>query len=226
MKTIEGQLPAIDSTHSKTQADRRTFLKTVGASAVSVVGANAAFAEAAREPRQVCVASHPAEKPKPISTGPSQAEGIAGFARRVRFEDLTPERRERLKVSVLDSLACAINALGAPPIEACVAQAKEFGGPDGRCTLIGGGHANVVYAAFCNSALVRYIDFMDSCFAEGGLCHPSDNLGAVMAASEHDNRSGKDFLTALAVAYQVETALTAAAPFLAHGFDLTTPLTY
>ena len=111
MKSVEGQLPAIDSTHSKTQADRRIFLKTVGASAVSVVGANAAFAEAAREPRQVCVASHPAEKPKPISSGPSQAEDIAGFAHRARYEDLTPDRRERLKVSVLDSLACAIEPL-------------------------------------------------------------------------------------------------------------------
>ena len=95
-----------------------------------------------------------------------------------------------------------------------------------RCTLIGGGQANVVFAAFYNTALVRYIDFMDSYFAHGGLCHPSDNLGAVLAVSEHAALSGKDFLTALAVAYQVETALTAAAPFMVHGFDLTTPLTY
>ena len=45
------------------------------------------------------------EKPKPIITGDSQAQGIAKFASRVTYEDLTPERRERLKVSVLDSLA-------------------------------------------------------------------------------------------------------------------------
>src|SRR5580658_7886292 len=85
---------------------------------------------------------HSAQKPRPIITGDSQAEGIAKFASRMTYEDLTPERRERLKVSVLDSLACAINALGAPPIAACLAQAKEFGGPNGRCTLIGGGKAN------------------------------------------------------------------------------------
>src|SRR5277367_423955 len=83
------------------------------------------------------------EKPKPIITGDSQAQGIAKFAARVTYEDLTPERRERLKVSVLDSLARAINSLGAPPIVACLEQAKEFGGSDGRCTLIGGGQANV-----------------------------------------------------------------------------------
>src|SRR3984957_3758057 len=167
-----------------------------------------------------------AEKPKAIISGQSQAEGMANFACAVTYEDLTSERRERLKLSVLDSLACAISALGAPPIKACLAQAKEFGGSDGRCTLIGGGQANAVYAASYNTALVRYIDFMDSYFAKGGLCHPSDNIGAILAVSEHADRSGKDFLTALAIAYQVETTLTAAAQFMAHGFDLTTPLTY
>src|SRR6202035_6096228 len=100
---------------------------------------------------------HPLEKPKPIISGRSQAEGIARFACRTTYAELTAERRERLKVSLLDALACAINALGAPPIEACFAQAKEFGSSNGRCTLIGGGQANAVYAAFYNTALGRYM---------------------------------------------------------------------
>ena len=166
------------------------------------------------------------EKPEPIISGPSQAEGIARFACRAKYEDLTAERRERLKVSVLDALACAINALGAPPIEACRAQVEEFGGRDGSCGLIGGGRANVVYAAFYNTALVRYVDYMDSYLAVGGLCHPSDNTGAILAASEHAGITGKDFLIALAVAYQVDARLTAAVPFMADGFDLTTPLSF
>jgi 2-methylcitrate dehydratase len=107
-----------------------------------------------------------------------------------------------------------------------LAQAKEFGGPDGLCTLIGGGKANVVYAALNNTALVRYIDFMDSYLAGPELCHPSDNTGAVLATCEHSGRSGKEFLTALAVAYQVQSALTASAPFMERGFDLTSALPY
>jgi len=194
--------------------------------AASTVAAKAALPEEPREGKPDPRESRSPDKPKPINTGPSQAEGIAKFACRTKYADLTAERRERLKASVLDSLACAISALGAPPIKACLAQAKEFGGSDGRCTLIGGGQANAVYAASYNTALVRYIDFMDSYFAKGGLCHPSDNIGAILAVSEHADRSGKDFLTALAIAYQVETALTAAAQFMAHGFDLTTPITY
>jgi 2-methylcitrate dehydratase len=167
-----------------------------------------------------------AEKPKPIFTGDSQAQGIAKFARRATYEDLTPERRERLKVSVLDSLGCAITALGVPPIAACLEQAKQFGGSDARCTLIGGGKANVVYAAQYNTALVRYIDFMDSYLGGEELCHPSDNVAAVLAACEHAGRSGKEFLTALAVAYQVESELTSNAPFMADGFDFTTQLAF
>ena len=166
------------------------------------------------------------DKPKPIISGPSQAEGVARFASRTKYEDLTPERREQLKVSVLDALACAVSALGAPPVEACRAQAEEFGGRVGSCALIGGGRSNIVYAAFYNTVLVRYVDYMDSYLAHGGLCHPSDNTAAVLAASEHADLSGKDFLTALAVAYQVDSRLTEAVPFMADGFDLTTPLSF
>jgi 2-methylcitrate dehydratase len=209
-----------------TPVDRRAFLNGAGAFAASAVAANAALAEGSREGKPDHGEDHSPYKPMPISTGPSQAEGIARFACRARHEDLTPERRQRLKVSVLDSLACAINALGAPPIAACLAQAREFGSPGGRCTLIGGGQANVVYAASYNTALVRYIDFMDSYLGGSEICHPSDNTGAILAASEHASRSGKDFLTALAIAYQVESRLTASAPFMAHGFDLTTQLAF
>jgi 2-methylcitrate dehydratase len=204
---------------------RRALLKRAGTLAASVVTANAAVAQQASD-MQPSQSSISASKPKPIITGTSQAEGIAKFACRVSYQDLTPGRRERLKISVLDSLACAINALGAPPILACLEQAKEFGGSDARCTLIGGGKANVVYAAQYNTAVVRYVDFMDSYLGGQELCHPSDNFAAVLAACEYAGRSGKDFLTALAVAYQVESALTANAPFMADGFDFTTQLSF
>jgi 2-methylcitrate dehydratase len=205
---------------------RRKFLQAVGLSAASIVASSAAFAEESGMGSQAAPEGGCTEKPKAIISGQSQAEGMAKFAYGVTYEDLSSERCERLKMSILDSLACAISALGAPPIAACLAQAKEFGGPNGRCTLIGGGKSDVLYAALYNTALVRYIDFMDSYLAGPELCHPSDNTGAVLAACEHAGRSGKEFLTALAIAYQVESTVTATAPFMERGFDLTTPLTY
>ena len=167
-------------------------------------------------------------KPKLIITGDSQAQGIAKFASRVTYEDdlTSRERRERLKVAAVCSILWrAPSTLSeCPLIVAGLEQAKQFGSSDARCSLIGGRKANVVYAAQYNTALVRYIDFMDSYLAGAEICHPSDNLASVLAASEHAGRSGKEFLTALAVAYQVESELTSNAPFMADGFDFTTQL--
>jgi 2-methylcitrate dehydratase len=62
---------------------------------------------------------------------------------------------------------------------------------------------------------------MDAYLAKGETGHPSDNLGAVLAASESVDGSGAEFLTALAVAYQVQARLSDVAPVRAHGFDHT-----
>jgi 2-methylcitrate dehydratase len=77
-----------------------------------------------------------------------------------------------------------------------------------------------------NGALVRYLDFNDSYFAPGETCHPSDNLAPVLAAAEYAHASGRELLTALAVAYQVQCRLSDEAPVRAKGFDHTTQGAY
>jgi len=61
---------------------------------------------------------------------------------------------------------------------------------------------------------VRYLDFNDSYLARGETCYPSDNLGAVLAASEYADASGKDFLLAFALSYQVQCSLSDMAPVM------------
>jgi 2-methylcitrate dehydratase len=151
----------------------------------------------------------------------THAEQLAQFVTRASFEDLSSAARQQLKNHVLDALGCAVGALTAEPIQLIRAQIDDFGGA-GHCTLIGGGQTAPDRAAFYNSALVRYLDFNDSYLAKGETCHPSDNLGAVLAAAEYAQRSGQDFLTALAVAYQVQCRLSEVAPVRARGFDHTT----
>ncbi|MDE3228474.1 MAG: MmgE/PrpD family protein, partial [Chloroflexota bacterium] len=73
---------------------------------------------------------------------------------------------------------------------------------------------------------VRYLDFNDAFLAPGETCHPSDNVGPVLAASEFAAGSGKDFLTALAIAYQIQCRLSEVAPVRARGFDHTTQGAY
>ena len=97
---------------------------------------------------------------------------------------------------------------------------NELGGT-GSCTLIGGGSTDLDRAALYNSALIRYLDFNDSYLAKGETCHPSDNLGAILAAGEFAGATGRDLMTALAVAYQVQCRLSDVAPVRARGFDHT-----
>ena len=57
-------------------------------------------------------------------------------------------------------------------------------------------------------------------------CHPSDNLAPILAAAEYANCSGKEFLTALGLAYQVHCRLSEEAPVREKGFDHTTQGAY
>jgi 2-methylcitrate dehydratase len=149
------------------------------------------------------------------------AEQLAAFVVNATFHDLSEAARQQLKIRVLDALGCAIGALGGAPLRLIRTQLEEFGGA-GQCTLIGGRRTAPDRAAFYNSALVRYLDFNDSYLAKGETCHPSDNLGAVLAAAEYANQSGRELLTALAVAYQVQCRLSDVAPVRAKGFDHST----
>ncbi len=150
---------------------------------------------------------------------------LAAFVDAAEYEQLSAEARLQAKIRVLDALGCAIGALDAGLIRIIAAQNDDFGG-NSHCTLIGGGRTAPDRAAFYNSTLVRYLDFNDSYLAKGETCHPSDNLGAVLAACEYASGTGQDFLTALAVAYQVQCRLSDVAPVRARGFDHTTQGAY
>ena len=137
----------------------------------------------------------------------TEVEQLAHFVVRAGYDQLSAPAREALKMRVLDSLGCALGALEGPPIRRIRAYTGQAGG-NPLVTLIGGGKTAPDRAAFYNAALVRYLDFNDSYLAPGETCHPSDNIGAVLAAAEYAGAAGRDFLAALAVAYALMLWLT------------------
>jgi 2-methylcitrate dehydratase len=155
----------------------------------------------------------------------TEVEQLARFVSSARWERLTPEARDALQLRILDSLGCAIAALDSDVLGAVRREVEELGGRP-LCTLIGGGRTAPDRAALHNSAAVRYLDFNDSFMAPGETCHPSDNLGAVLAAVEFAGGDGRDLLVALAVAYQVQCRLSEVAPVRATGFDHVTQGAY
>src|SRR6202521_786729 len=162
--------------------------------------------------------------PTMTESNPSSAvERIAAFAAAARPEHLTNEILRLFKRNILDSIGCAIAALPGQPFQALREQFEEYRAP-GRCTLIGGGKTSADQAALFNSSLVRYVDLLDSYMAPGGLCHPSDNFGTVLAAAEQAGASGEEFMLALAVAYEIQCRFSAAVPVMAKGFNHATQL--
>ena len=150
----------------------------------------------------------------------TEVEQLAAFVERASFEGLSKEAREQLKIRIFDALGCAIGALEGQPVQMVRALTSELGGTE-RCSIIGGGSSAPDRAALVNGFLVRYLDFNDSYLAKGETCHPSDSLGAILAACEYAGGSGRDLLAALAVSYQVQCRLSDEAPVRARGFDHT-----
>ncbi len=151
----------------------------------------------------------------------TEVERLAAFIAKTRFEDLSAEAVEALKIRLLDSLGCAFGALKSPVMEMLRLHIEDFGG-NAVCSIIGDKKCSPDRAAFYNAALIRYLDFNDSFLARHETCHPSDNVAAVLAAVEYKKGSGKDFLLALAVSYQVQCRLSEEAPVRKKGFDHTT----
>lgn len=147
-------------------------------------------------------------------------EQLGTWAATFSWEDISQEARNALKGRVLDAIGCGIGALTAVPIQAIARLTQDMDG-ESFVTLIGGGRTAPDRATFFNGAAIRYLDFNDAYLAKAETCHPSDNVAPVLAAAEYAAASGRDFLVALGIAYQVQCRLSDLAPVRSRGFDHT-----
>lgn len=121
-----------------------------------------------------------------------------------------------MRRNILDSLGCAIAALDGETVHVLRDHIAADGGP---ATLIGGGRTTVDQATLFNSVAVRYVDLLDTYLTPGGLCHPADNVGAILGVAESAGATGDEFVLALAVAYEVQCRFSAAVPVMARGLN-------
>src|SRR5262245_29807460 len=133
-------------------------------------------------------------------------ETLARYVTSLRYGDLPPSAVKEAKRHVIDSLGCAIGGSGSEPalIARRVAPAVA-GGPAAR--VLGEGRLTTLEAAaFANSVMIRFLDANDT-YITRGSGHPSDMLGAILAAAEVRGASGKQFLLATIAGYEVFGAL-------------------
>jgi 2-methylcitrate dehydratase len=144
---------------------------------------------------------------------------LADFALSVSYDDLSEDAQEELKKRVLDSVGIAVGAFGADATDIVRETSVEMEA-EGPCRLWGSDFdSSPATAAMHNTALTRYLDYMDSFLAPGETPHPSDNIGSVIACAEQQELSGADLLTGIGIAYEVQGELAWNAPVRDKGWD-------
>ena len=146
------------------------------------------------------------------------AHQLAEFGCSLNFEDLSKDVAHEVKRRVIDSIGCALGAWHEEPCVISRTVASDFSAKHGA-TIIGTDHqAPPDWAAFATGCCIRYFDYNDT-YLSKEPAHPSDNFSAVFAIGESVGASGKEIITAAAIAYEVQCRLCDAASIRARGWD-------
>ena len=144
------------------------------------------------------------------------AQQLSRYSINLQYTNLPSEVVHEVKRRVIDSLGCALAAFHSEPGQ--IARKVAEGGSGGATLLGTRTRASVSSAAFANGTLVRYFDFNDT-YLSKEPAHPSDNIASLLAASEENGRSGRDLITAIVLAYEIQCRLCDAASLRARGWD-------
>ena len=128
---------------------------------------------------------------------------MAEFAINLKFEDIPTEAIKEAKRFLLDSMGCALAAVHNEDMQAMYRFTEKLGGTP-EATVIGTGlRTNAPNAALMNCLLTRALDYNDI-YWEQDPSHPSDIIGAALAAAQANGKNGRDALVAIMIAYELE----------------------
>lgn len=132
---------------------------------------------------------------------------LTDYVTRFSTADLSEAALARAGAIVFDTIACAVAGRMSEPA-AIVDRLAGATGIGGSATLFGHGKASPEIAALANGIMIRTYDYNDAYFG-----HPSDMIAGILAVGETVHASGKDILTAIALAYDVFGALSRSGPY-------------
>jgi 2-methylcitrate dehydratase len=131
---------------------------------------------------------------------------MARFALDLRYDAIPEPVVQMAKRLLLDSIGCALAAIGLKDIQAAHNYIRQLGGKKQATVIWYGDKTNMPNAALMNALLIRARDYNDVYWKQDP-CHPSDVIPAALAAGEYRGVSGKELLTAIVVAYELEMRL-------------------
>jgi 2-methylcitrate dehydratase len=128
---------------------------------------------------------------------------MAQFALNLQYKTIPPNAVKEAKRFLLDSIGCALAAVNNEDMENAFQYIKALGGHE-QGTIIGYGHkTNMPNATLMNALLIRALDYNDIYWKQDPS-HPSDIIPAALTPGEYVNCSGKDLITAIVIAYELE----------------------
>src|SRR2546422_8755310 len=143
---------------------------------------------------------------------------LSGYVTSLRYADLSPHTVQEAKRHLIDSLGCAMGGYSSEP--AAIARRVSpawSGAPSAR--LLGDGRSTTPEAAaFANSVMIRFLDANDTYIARGSG-HPSDMLGAALAAAGLGGAAGEGPFLATGAGYEGFGALADQVPLRDRGWD-------
>jgi 2-methylcitrate dehydratase len=143
---------------------------------------------------------------------------LSTYAAELRYDELDETTRHAVKVRVIDTLGALIGGFFGEPCRTArdiAARLPQAGGASVIGTRL---TTSPDLAAFANATTARYVEMNDVYHwpgSSGG--HPSDVLTPVLAAAEAVRANGRDFMTAVVLAYEIYLRMSDAVH--ATGFD-------
>ncbi|PHR82276.1 MAG: 2-methylcitrate dehydratase [Colwellia sp.] len=145
------------------------------------------------------------------------AQRLAQYTCEFASDGLPEEITSLVRKRVVDSLACILGAYGSDPVESAIIVASTVA-VDSSSVFGTTLRTTPELAAFANGIMVRFLDYNDGYMGlEPG--HPSDNIPACLALAEAEGASGKEFISAIVLAYEIQMRLQDAASLNKCGWD-------
>ncbi len=142
--------------------------------------------------------------------------GLTKFARKTNWEDLPEQIIKETKYLILDSLGDALAAITTDKGKMTIALAKRFGGTP-EASIIGiRDKVSVSSAAFANGELIQIVDY-DAIMSNGHA--PPSIIPVILGIAETVPTSGKDFILATALGFEVSHRVAGAVQRPAGGFQ-------
>jgi 2-methylcitrate dehydratase len=153
----------------------------------------------------------------------SVGETLARYATGLRYEDLPEDVIRIAKRAILDTFGCAFGGFTAGPSKIAIKLASDVSARQGATVLFSGIRTSPDLAIFANGVMIRYLDFNDAFVSlTHGAGHPSDTIAALLTAAEVTGGSGRDLITAAALAYEVFCKVADTFDYLGSGVDHST----